>query len=136
MMDKTQRQVLEQSYVQVFARKAELATRFYDHLFAADPGLRALFSKDMFMQREMFASILVLILKHASRPETFHDLGGRLAAQHAKTGVTYAQYALAVDAFVAAMRDVLGATLLPEVEQAWQAAMQDLVSHMAPDMSG
>ncbi len=131
-MEDAQAKLVEQSYVCVFARKAELATKFYDHLFQQNPDLRALFQEDMYVQREMFVSILAMILKFASRPQTFHELASRLARQHENLGVTHAQYAMAVDALMAALQDVLQNEMAPETAQAWKKAIQELVSHMAP----
>jgi hemoglobin-like flavoprotein len=39
---------------------------------------------------------------------------------------------MAVDALMAALQDVLQNEMAPETAQAWKKAIQELVSHMAP----
>ncbi len=122
---------VEGSFARVFAQKAELAVRFYEHLFRLAPEVEALFHKEMFVQREMFSYILVLVARHIYQPDKMSDIADRLAQMHRGTNVSAKQFALAEQALFAAFEEVFDDELSAEEWRDWQAAIRVLVSRMA-----
>ncbi|WP_406645908.1 globin domain-containing protein [Aliisedimentitalea scapharcae] len=130
-MDVPSIQLVQNSFSKAFARKAELADRFYHHLFQVVPEARGLFQKDFFHQKEMFTTMLTSTVRSMSDQKSFADLGDRLAVSHARFGVAPAQYHAAANALIAALRDTLGDDLTREEEAAWTQAIDTLTSQMA-----
>lgn len=122
--------LVQNSFVRVFAHKAELTERFYFHLFEALPEVRGLFKKEFFHQKEMFSTMLAATVRSMSSVGSFQELGQRLAHQHAGFGVRPEQYKAAANALIAALKDVLDGQLSPEEEEAWQTAITELTNQM------
>lgn len=122
--------LVKSSFARVFARKAELADRFYCHLFEALPDARQLFKGDFVAQKEMFASVLAASLRSLSDPPGFEALGRQLARSHARFQLTAEQMKCAANALVAALDDVMADDLSADEIQAWSAAFNRLTEMM------
>ncbi|MCL8010381.1 globin domain-containing protein [Streptomyces sp. AS02] len=109
----------------VGAALAEITERFYAGLFAARPELlRDLFNRGnqaAGTQRQALAgSIAAFATYLLDHPEERPDaMLGRIAHKHASLGVTAEQYALVHEHLFAAIADVLGEAVTPEVAAAW-----------------
>lgn len=97
--------------------------RFYDHLFAAHPQLREMFSRNSRgAQNKMFAQKIAAIVDHVNDPTWLdRELRG-LASSHAGYGVTIEMYAWVGDALIATVRAACGDEWSPAAEQAWAEA--------------
>ncbi|MFE7271690.1 globin domain-containing protein [Streptomyces sp. NPDC057623] len=103
----------------------EITERFYAGLFAARPELlRDLFNRGnqaAGTQRQALAGSIAAFATHlVERPDERPDaMLGRIAHKHASLGVTAEQYALVHEHLFAAIADVLGEAVTPEVAAAW-----------------
>ncbi|MGW2016999.1 globin domain-containing protein [Streptomyces sp. NPDC001927] len=109
----------------VGAALGEITERFYAGMFAARPELlRDLFNRGNQasgdQRRALAGSIAAFagaLLEHPdSRPDV---MLGRIAHKHASLGVTSEQYKVVHEHLFAAIVDVLGDAVTPEVAQAW-----------------
>ncbi|MEV0205005.1 globin domain-containing protein [Streptomyces sp. NPDC050788] len=109
----------------VGASLAEITERFYGGLFAARPDLlRDLFNRGnqaAGTQRQALAgSIAAFATQLLEHPEQRPDaMLSRIAHKHASLGVTPEQYALVHEHLFAAIAEVLGEAVTPEVAAAW-----------------
>ncbi|MGW1010155.1 globin domain-containing protein [Streptomyces termitum] len=103
----------------------QITERFYGRLFAAHPELlRDLFNRGNQANGEQrkalagsIATFAVALLEH---PDTRPDaLLSRIAHKHASLGVTADQYKIVHEHLFAAIVEVLGEAVTPEVAQAW-----------------
>ncbi|MFJ8633662.1 globin domain-containing protein [Streptomyces sp. NPDC093568] len=103
----------------------EITERFYAGLFAARPDLlRDLFNRGnqaAGTQRQAVAGSIAAFATHlVDRPDERPDaMLGRIAHKHASLGVTAEQYRLVHEHLFAAIADVLGDAVTPEVAAAW-----------------
>ncbi|MCD0481800.1 globin domain-containing protein [Streptacidiphilus sp. ASG 303] len=103
----------------------EIAARFYQRLFAAHPELlRDLFNRgnqaNGEQRRALAGSIAAFAGMLLDRPDERPDaLLSRIAHKHASLGVTSAQYKVVHTHLLAAVAEVLGDAVTPEVAAAW-----------------
>lgn len=103
----------------------EISERFYDRLFAAVPELGTnLFNRTNQQNRSQqealassVAAFATLLISHA--PDDIGPIMARIAAKHASLGVQAAQYEVVRTHLFAAIVDVLGPAVTPEVAEAW-----------------
>ncbi|MFF7471747.1 globin domain-containing protein [Streptomyces sp. NPDC008092] len=109
----------------VGAAIGEITERFYARLFAAHPGLlRNLFNRGnqaAGTQRQALAgSIAAFATQLLDHPDRRPDaLLSRIAHKHASLGVTPEQYEVVHEHLFAAIAEVLGEAVTPEVSAAW-----------------
>ncbi|MFF3905121.1 globin domain-containing protein [Streptomyces sp. NPDC001848] len=109
----------------VGAALGEITERFYDGLFAAHPELlRDLFNRGnqaAGTQRQALAgSIAAFATQLLEHPDERPDVMlGRIAHKHASLGVTPEQYEVVHQHLFAAIAEVLGDAVTPEVAAAW-----------------
>ncbi|WP_435972528.1 globin domain-containing protein [Streptomyces sp. Qhu_M48] len=102
-----------------------ITARFYERLFAAHPELlRDLFNRGNQAggeQRQALAgSIAAFAVALVEKPDVRPDaMLSRIAHKHASLGVTAAQYKTVHEHLFAAIAEVLGDAVTPEVAQAW-----------------
>ncbi|MFJ5097991.1 globin domain-containing protein [Streptomyces sp. NPDC088557] len=103
----------------------QITERFYGRLFAAHPGLlRDLFNRGNQAsgdQRKALAgSIAAFAVALLDHPDTRPDaMLSRIAHKHASLGVTSGQYEVVHEHLFAAIVEVLGEAVTPEVARAW-----------------
>lgn len=131
-MDDLAVKCLQDSFVKVFARKALLADRFYEHLFAQVPDARAMFTREMGHQREMFASMLTSSMRAMTDPEGMEEKVALLRGSHAQLGLTSAQLDAGANALMASLLEVMGDQLSDDEKSAWAKAIVLLMRAMAP----
>lgn len=120
-------EVMQSSFAKIYARKAELAERFYAHLFALLPEVEQLFDGDFAKQKEMFASMLTYCLKGVANNQSMAHTGASLAKTHARYGLGAQETEMAGRAVMAALQDVLGDELSPEQVAVWKQAVQGVM---------
>ncbi|SMF32793.1 globin domain-containing protein [Streptomyces sp. Amel2xC10] len=109
----------------VGAAIGEITERFYAGLFAAHPELlRNLFNRGnqaAGTQRQALAGSIAAFAVHlVGHPDTRPDaMLGRIAHKHASLGITPEQYGVVHEHLFAAIADVLGEAVTPEVAAAW-----------------
>jgi nitric oxide dioxygenase len=109
----------------VGAAIGEIADRFYERLFAAHPELlRDLFNRGnqaSGTQRRALAGSIAAFATHlVERPDERPDvLLNRIAHKHASLGIAPEQYATVREHLFAAIAEVLGDAVTPEVAAAW-----------------
>ncbi|MFG2488567.1 globin domain-containing protein [Streptomyces virginiae] len=109
----------------VGAAIGDIAELFYTKLFAAHPALiRDLFNRGNqrsgLQQQALAGSVAAFATHLLAHPDTRPDVMlGRIAHKHASLGVTREQYAVVHEHLFAAIAEVLGEAVTPEVAQAW-----------------
>ncbi|MFG3584799.1 globin domain-containing protein [Streptomyces sp. NPDC047990] len=109
----------------VGAAIGEIADRFYEGLFAAHPELlRDLFNRGnqaSGTQRRALAGSIAAFAAHlVERPDERPDVMlSRIAHKHASLGIAPEQYAIVHEHLFAAIAEVLGDAVTPEVAAAW-----------------
>ncbi|MFF4431605.1 globin domain-containing protein [Streptomyces sp. NPDC001513] len=109
----------------VGAAIGEITELFYAKLFAAHPELiRDLFNRgnqNAGLQKQALAGSIAAFAVHlVEHPDTRPDVMlGRIAHKHASLGVTREQYAVVHEHLFAAIAEILGEAVTPEVAQAW-----------------
>ncbi|UUU34405.1 globin domain-containing protein [Streptomyces sp. CA-210063] len=109
----------------VGAAIGEISARFYEGLFAAHPELlRDLFNRGnqaSGTQRQALAGAIAAFATHlVERPEDRPDtMLRRIAHKHASLGIAPEQYAVVHEHLFAAIAEVLGEAVTPEVGAAW-----------------
>ena len=100
---------------------AELTGRFYDHLFALDPALQALFVRldDETRLRKLMAAVDEVI-QLLEEPDRLVSVIIPLGRRHAEYGVTDRDYHTGATAFLLAMHDVLGERFTIEADRGWR----------------
>jgi hemoglobin-like flavoprotein len=105
----------------------QAAALFYNHLFATDPSLRALFKSDLAHQGERLMQMIGAAVSLLDRPERLLPVLHALGARHAGYGVRAAHYDSVGTALLRTLHDGLGDAFTPAVAEAW-AAMYGLVA--------
>ena len=99
---------IETSFAALRSKATVLTGAFYEHLFAAHPGVRPLFPADLKEQRMKLAQSLVAVVDNirdlSAVVPALHELGAR----HVDYGTEPAHYGAVRDSFLAAMADVAG----------------------------
>jgi len=122
--------VVKQSFAYAASDAVEASEYFYARLFAANPGIRALFPTSMTVQRErMFAALSKLIWSLDSEPQCTALLR-QMGRQHRRYGVLDKHS----DAFFTALRDMVehgaGSSWTAETSAAWQGAVDYFAATM------
>ncbi|BFU47579.1 globin domain-containing protein [Krasilnikovia sp. MM14-A1004] len=102
----------------------EITGAFYPRMFAAHPDLLNLFNRGnqaTGRQRQALAAAVVGYAAHllGDDPVPWEPIAHRIAHKHASLGITPAQYPIVGRHLMAAVAEVLGDAVTPEVAQAW-----------------
>jgi nitric oxide dioxygenase len=136
MLSDQSTQVIRDTLPAVGAAIGEITPLFYEKMFTAHPELiRDLFNRGNQAQGDqplalagsIAAYATILVSENAHPPE---QLLARIAHKHASLGVTKEQYAIVHEHLFAAIVQVLGDAVTPEVAAAWD----ELYWHMADDL--
>jgi len=122
--------LIQASFGKLSAHPAQLATRFYAHLFRLDPSLRRLFHGGMVEQGKKLMDMLTLVTARLDRLDLLMPTIRELGVRHAGYNVEPAHYATAREALLAAFPDVLGELLDDATRAAWGRAYDWLAETM------
>lgn len=128
-MTPEQLELVRSSYAALGEGRAEMAADFYRRLFAADPGVEALFTDGPEVMVDKFGRELAAIVEAIV---SFEDLAPRLhdlAARHVGYGVEVRHYRLVGDALLGALAAALAPAWSNELDAAWRRAY-DLVAEV------
>lgn len=118
--------IAQMTVERLLATPNEFSQRFYDRVFESAPEVRSLFNRDIGMQGEMLEHMLRGIVYALGRPEHLsmglHSLGKR----HVGYGVLAEHYAFIRGPLLETIAEMLGDDCTQEVDDAWQHAI-DLV---------
>ena len=123
-------EALETSFDAVAPRGDELMNVFYARLFAAAPGVRSLFPRDMTTQKTMLLSALVLLRKSLRNLEEIVPTLRELGARHVAYGARPEHYPVVGAALIEAMAEIAGTDWNPEYTEAWSAAFDVVAGAM------
>lgn len=119
--------LVRNSFALVQPIAAQAAAIFYNHLFAADPSLRALFRGDMVHQGERLMTMIGSAVGLLDKPQVLLPVLRNLGARHGSYGVVDTHYATVGGALLLTLEQGLGDAFTPEVREAW-TAMYGVVS--------
>ncbi len=102
----------------------------YRKLFRFDPSLRKLFTGDIGDQTMHYMTALGVIVDNLDNDDVLMDRYTTLAEQHAMTGIGRADFETMGAALIETLRENLGEAFTEEVEEAWNAAYQELAEEM------
>ena len=114
--------LVQSSFERLGPQLPTMATRFYQELFARDPGLRPLFTTPLAEQEVRFAEKLTEIVRAIPRLEELLGHTRALGARHVGYGVRVADYQTVGEALVAALAAVLGDSFDSQTREAWHIA--------------
>lgn len=113
------------SWAEVATRAEEVAARFHARLLALDPEVSAMFATaDPAAHRQRLAAALAALAESLDEPERLVAVLVPLARRHAGYHLRQAQLALAEDALMDALHEVLGERFSAEVEEAWRELVE------------
>ena len=125
MLSDTSRPVVQATLPVVGANIADIAERFYDHLFGEHPELLdGVFNRgnqaEGAQQQALAGSVASFATALLETPERVPEkLLSRIAHKHASLGISPEQYHVVHDNLMWAIVDVLGEAVTPEVAAAW-----------------
>ena len=123
-------EALETSFDLVAPRGEELMDEFYARLFAAAPGVRTLFPRDMETQKAMLLSALVLLRKSLRDLDAIVPTLRTLGARHVAYGAKLEHYPVVGSVLIESMAAIAGQAWTPEYEQAWGEAFEIVAGTM------
>jgi NAD(P)H-flavin reductase/hemoglobin-like flavoprotein len=116
-------QLIVESWAAVEPRAERVALYFYARIFHDHPDARAMFPVMMDVQRDRLLGALLRIVTGLADPEQLAPYLAQLGRDHRKFAVEPAHYALVGESLIAAMREYGGSAWTPEVEDAWERAL-------------
>jgi hemoglobin-like flavoprotein len=114
--------LVQSSFERLGPQLPAMATRFYQELFARDPGLRPLFTTPLPQQEVRFAEKLTEIVRAMPRLDELLTHTRALGARHVAYGVRAADYQTLGDALLAALAAILGDSFDARIHEAWALA--------------
>ncbi|GLZ02056.1 globin domain-containing protein [Actinoplanes sp. NBRC 103695] len=125
MLSEKARPIIEATLPVVGEHIAEIANRFYAHMFATHPEFQdGMFNRgnqaEGSQPKALAGSVAVFATTLLTQPEQFPDrLLTRIAHKHASLGIRPDQYPIVRDHLMWAIGDVLGDAVTPEIAAAW-----------------
>ncbi len=120
---------LKASYAGVAGTPRQLASRFYDELFAVAPNLRRLFPDDLFSLQGHFEAALALVIRNLDEMSVLSESLRDLGAQHVHWGARPEDYITAREALIAAIRS-LSPAWTSALEHDWREAISSILVPM------
>jgi class 3 adenylate cyclase/hemoglobin-like flavoprotein len=122
---------LRESFSSAEAAGAQFAQLFYEHLFDLDPSLSRQFeSVDMATQGAMVLQVIRVTLDGLEDLRGIQPTLESLGYRHAQYGVRPEQYASAAEAFIRALRQVLGEGFDRSLEGIWRETLSTVTDLM------
>ena len=122
---------LRGEFAKVEAASEEFARRFYAHLFEIGPDLESYFDGvEMNSQGAMVLQAVRIALGGLENIEDVRPTLESLGYRHVNYGVKPEQYAIAIDAFIEALRETLGDAFNPDAERLWREVLSAVTSMM------
>ena len=122
--------LVQSSFQRLGPQLPDMATRFYQELFARDPALRPLFTTPMAEQKVKFAEKLTEIVRAMPRLDELLIHTRALGARHVGYGVRASDYQTVGDSLIAAIAAVLGDEFDAPMREAWVLAFNIVAETM------
>ncbi|GJF29134.1 flavohemoprotein [Kitasatospora sp. NE20-6] len=103
-------------------RADQLTTYFYAHLFAHNPGVRALFPEQLDEQRDRLLAAITHLIGRLEEPERLTGYLAALGRDHRKFGAAPEHYPAVGASLIAALQQVCGHSWTVEDEKSWTEA--------------
>ena len=114
--------LVQSSFQRLGPQLPDMATRFYQELFARDPALRPLFTTPMAEQKVKFAEKLTEIVRAMPSLDELLIHTRALGARHVAYGVRAVDYQTLGQALLAALAAILGDSFDAATREAWALA--------------
>jgi hemoglobin-like flavoprotein len=114
--------VLRTSFDRIAARKADVATIFYERLFQVAPSVRPMFKNDLLGQQQKLMTSLVQIVQWVDQPDQLTRYLTNMGSRHVGYGAQPEHYDAVGSVLLWTFEQVLGTDFTPEVRQAWTEA--------------
>ena len=122
-MDEQTIRLLQASFAEVMAIRAEAAALFYERLFAIDPALKPLFhDTDMRSQEMKLMAALAMVVGKLRQLDDVIPVLENLAVKHVAYGVEDRHYATVGEALIQTLSLAFAERFTPELRNAWLAA--------------
>lgn len=122
--------LVQQSWSQVLPIAKQAGLLFYSKLFEAAPGVRHLFKPDISEQANKLVTILGYVVSKLNRMEELLPEVQKLGARHNGYGAEPAHYEVVGQCLIATLKEGLGNSWTPEVQDAWVTAYNTLKNVM------
>ena len=120
---------IKTSYATVAMQPRQLASRFYQELFAAAPNLRPIFPADLTLLQGHFEAAIAMVVRNLDEMSALREPLRDLGAQHVHWRARPEDYVTAREALIAAIRGLsVGWDAI--LEQHWRAAITAIVVPM------
>lgn len=129
-----EREEIRSGFERIKPRIGEFSVRFYDHLFAINPGYRALFPADLTVQRVRFVQIWSTVLGMLDRLDECEVSFRQLGQRHIAYGVKPSDFPVVGQALLATLPEFLADEFTPEVEAAWATLYSEVSAAMISNM--
>ncbi len=129
--EKTEVELLEESFAALALQGDALIARFYQRLFEHYPAMMPLFSgSSVAEQQKKLLAALVLLVQNLRKPDVLNEYLKGLGARHVDYGVTAEHYPLVAENLLAVMQEFAGNRWVPAVARAWQNTLNKIASIM------
>jgi methyl-accepting chemotaxis protein len=119
--EKTDVELLEESFAAIAPQGDALAARFYERLFEHYPSVINLFSgSSVAQQQKKLLAALVLLVQNLHKPDVLSEYLKGLGARHGHYGVVAEHYPLVAENLLAVMEEFSGDLWTASVKQAWE----------------
>lgn len=118
------------SYGQIAGCVDEMVFGFYQRLFEARPETRALFKKDMAVQRQHLAATLAILVRNLPFQDVLDEPLMELGIQHVFFGARPEHYAVVRNSLLESLGAELGDRWTPQLCQAWTELLDHVVEVM------
>jgi len=122
--------LVQTTFQQVAANAEEAAERFYTRLFTLEPELQSLFPPEMHHQGDKFMATLAIMIFSLERSDEAPPFIHHLGLRHNHHGIPHTAYAVAGQALLQILKEMLGPAYTTEVAQAWKKLFERLANAM------
>ena len=118
------------SYEQIAPRVDDMVAGFYRRLFDARPEARALFKKDMAVQRQHLAATLAILVRNLPFLDVLDEPFMELGIQHVLFGAHPGHYPVVRNSLLESLGAALGDRWSPQLCQDWTELLDHVVGVM------
>jgi hemoglobin-like flavoprotein len=122
--------LVQKSFKKVLSKKTAAGVLFYDHLFALDPNLRALFKQNMAEQRQALFAMLEMIVNGLNNFDDIVPALQDLGARHVHYCVRLQHFDTFGKALLLTLEEMLGDDFTEETRAAWTETYNVLAAAM------
>jgi hemoglobin-like flavoprotein len=122
--------LVQASFASILPIRDQVASSFYERLFALDPAVRALFKGDMKRQRGVLMVAIATVIHGLKNQAAIVPLLEELGRRHVGYGVRPEHYPPVGEALVGALAEALGDGFTAEVRRAWIDAYDLIATSM------